>query len=137
MPITVGTNSWVTVAEANTYLATKYGAGAWAALSVADKEALLITAYNLLRRQSGYNIDPASTNQNVKDAQCETAWFWYLHGEEWDKRSALYASGVRSFTVMSWTESLQTPTLPQFIKDLLTEFSTGGGNYLPRVSRPY
>lgn len=137
MPITVGVNSWVTIAQADAYLATKYGAGAWAALSVADKTALLVTAFNLIRRQSGYDIAATSTDQAVKDAQCEVAWFWYVHGEEWDKRSALYASGVRSFTVMSWREDLQIPTLPQFIKDMLTAYSLGSGNFISRVTRDY
>ena len=137
MPVIVGTNSWVTIAFCDTYLSTKYGAGAWAALSVADKTALLVTAFNLIRRQSGYDIAATSTDQAVKDAQCEVAWFWYAHGEEWDKRSALYASGVRSFTVMSWSESLQVPMLPQFVRDMLVIYSTGSGNFISRVTRDY
>jgi hypothetical protein len=133
MSVIVGTNSWVTIAQADAYLATKYGAGAWAAFSVADKTALLITAFNIIRFQSGYNVPASSTSQVVKDAQCLLAWWWYLHGEEWDKRAALYASGVRSFTVMSFQEDLATA----HIKEMLIDFATGNGNYLPRISRPY
>jgi hypothetical protein len=136
MAIIVGTNSWVTIAEANDYIFWRYGASAWATLSDADKEALLRTAYNLLRMQSGYTISPTSTAQEVKNAQCETAWFWYQHGEEWDKRSALYAGGVRSFSVMSWSESLAAPDLPPFIKNMIKDFYTSG-NYKPTVSRSY
>lgn len=135
--LTVGTNSWVTLAEADAYLATKYGAAAWAGLPVADREALLITAYNLLRLQSGYAIAPDAAAYAVKAAQIETAWWWYGHGAEWEKRAGLYAGGVRSFTVMSWSEGLAAPELPAYIKDMLTEFARGSGNYLPKFRRDY
>jgi len=132
----VGTNSWVTLAEANAYLATRYGASAWAALPNATKEALLITAYNLLRLQTGYSLPAASTSALLKSAQCETAWFWYQHGDDWEKRAGLYAAGVRSFTVMSFTEDLAKPELPVYITNMLTGFYVGA-NYLPRVTRDY
>lgn len=134
--VTVGVNSWVTVAEADAYLDAKYGASAWAGLSAADKAALLITACNWLRRQTGFTIPITSTDPNVKAAQCEAAWFWYLHGEEWDKRAALYAEGVRSFTVMSWSEDLAAPAVPVPIQNLLIDYATAG-YYKPTVSRPY
>lgn len=134
--VIVGTNSWVTVAEADAYLDGKYGASAWAALPAGDKAALLITACNWLRRQTGFSIPITSTDPNVKAAQCEAAWFWYQHGEEWDKRAALYASGVRSFTVMSWSEDLSCPGLPQFIKDMVLDFASGAV-YKPTATRSY
>ena len=138
MPVIAGTNSWVTIAEADTYLSTKWGASDWATLNnITEKTPLLISAFNFLRRQTGYEIDPASTDQAVKDAQCETAWFLYRHSDEWNKRSALYASGVRSFDVMSWSEDLEAPDLPKYIKDMLTDYATGNGNYISRVTRPY
>jgi len=136
MPVTVGTNSWVTVAEADTYLATRYGASAWAGLSPADKTALLLTACSWLRLQAGFSIPITSTDTVVKAAQCEASWFWYLHGEEWDKRAALYASGVRSFTVMSWSESLSAPSLPEWLKSMIITYADGAV-YKPTAHRSY
>jgi len=134
--VTVGVNSWVTVAAADPYLDGKYGASAWAGLPAADKAALLITACNWLRRQTGFTIPITSVDPNVKAAQCEAAWFWYKHGEEWDKRAALYAAGVRSFTVMSWTEDLSAPALPSTIADMIIDYASGG-NYKPTLTRDY
>jgi len=136
MPIVVGTNSWVTVAQADTYLADKYGAGAWAALDATTvKTPLLISAYRWLRRLSGYSLPAASLSQNLKDAQCEAAWYLYKHNDEAEKREALRAQGVKDFKVMSFSETLTASTLPAVIADLLSGFSSTYGHSRFTISR--
>lgn len=48
MPVIVGTNSYVTIAEADTYLADSARAGAWAFLGTAQKTSALITAARMM-----------------------------------------------------------------------------------------
>jgi len=133
--VIVGTNSWVTIVEADLYLDAKYGAGAWASLSDVDKAALLISACRWIRNQSIFSIALSSTSQIVKDAQCEAAWYLYKYGEAHWKRTALYASGVRDFQVSKWSETLEEPTFPGNIAAMLSDSITGAGNEFPTVTR--
>ncbi|GEM88178.1 DnaT-like ssDNA-binding protein [Meiothermus granaticius] len=50
MSLTVGQNSYVSLEEANTYLAARLGAEAWAAAAEAQREAALITAARAIDR---------------------------------------------------------------------------------------
>ena len=103
--MTVGTDSWVTVAEANTYLADKYGASTWSALTDAIKQDLLITAFRAIYFSGDYNIPKTSTNEFVKNAQIETAWYLYNFNTEIEKRSALQEQGVLSFSLSKFSET--------------------------------
>lgn len=134
--VVVGTNSWVTIADADAYLGAKYGADAWASFTETVKTSLLITAFNMLRRAHGYNIAASATAQAVKDAQCELAWFWYSHGAEWEKRAGLYAAGVREFDILDFSETLEAPDLPFFIKDMLDDYYVGE-NRIATLHRDY
>jgi hypothetical protein len=134
--VIVGTNSWATIAEADLYLDAKYGAAAWAPLSVADKSALLISACRWIRNQAIFSIALSSTSQVVKDAQCEAAWYLYKYGEAHWRRSALYASGVRDFQVSKWSETLEAPAFPENIAAMLSDSITGAGHAFPTVTRP-
>ncbi len=135
MALTVGTNSWVTVAEADTYFLTRWGASDWAGFSAANKETLLISAYNWIQQQAIFSISPTSTDAKVKQAQYEAAWFLYNYNTEMEKRRALYAQGVKAFEISKFSETLQAPEFPAFIADILEdEIVTAGGTF-PTVSR--
>jgi hypothetical protein len=135
MALVVGTNSWVTVAEADTYLSEKWEAGTtWSGLTNAEKEAALITSYRWIKRKYPA-IPAASTNVNVKNAQIELAWYIVNFNEEHVKRSALYTQGVRKFKISKWSETLMKSELPDGIDDLLEDFLTGQGNYFPTITR--
>jgi len=97
MALVVGTNSYVSVADATTYLAYSVNAQGWPVLATAIKEASLISATRMLDRQdwvgaktSGAQaldwprtgvIDPAgaaissvTVPQFIIDATCELGW---------------------------------------------------------------
>lgn len=61
--LVVGTNTYVTLAEANTYLEDSVNAGAWAFLSDDDKIRALISAFRILEKQpwAGTKTNPAQT----------------------------------------------------------------------------
>lgn len=94
--ITVATNSYITLANANTYMTATLQAAAWSALADATKEAALITAARMIDRQSwqgeratsgqamawprsgltdreGNELSSSTVPQSVIDAQCELA----------------------------------------------------------------
>lgn len=128
--MTKGVDSWVTLTEANTYFATKYLASAsWTALSNSIKESLLVNAFNWINQQALFSIAAIETSIKVQQAQCEAAWFIYKYGEEYDKRQALQAGGVKKFTISEFEEEYTGIIFPKFITDILKDFisSTGGG----------
>lgn len=98
--IIVGTNSYISTADASTYFSGRLGADAWDAASTGDKEKALIQACRAIERQAlkGWKYDQTQTlafprtmfgigpawgtffvsnvptvPQVVKDAQCEEA----------------------------------------------------------------
>lgn len=125
--MTVGVNSWVTIPEANLYLSEKFGAEEWSALSDNTKTKCLVTAFWWIYTYPGVNIPKSSTNERVKVAQIELAWWIYQYYEEFDKREALISSGVTRFTLSKWSENLGKADLPEFIKDLLPVLEDLGG----------
>lgn len=134
--LTVGTNSWVSVAEADTYLDEKFSAGNWATLAYEAKEQLLITSYRWINAQR-VNIPASSTESNVKYAQIELAWYCYGHLTSHEKRRALYAQGVRDFKLSKFEEKLEKGGIPDFILDLIKEELTGYGGRFPVASRTF
>lgn len=132
--ITVGTNSWVTLDEANTYLDEKFGASAWASLTNNTKEQCLITAYRWINRLSNYSISSSTTK--LKYAQIELAWYVYTYYDSHLKHEALIAQGVEEFDISKFSEtSTGKITIPDTVKDLLDEYDIGSGGYLPLIER--
>jgi hypothetical protein len=62
----VGTNSWISIADANIYFADIWDGSFWSSLLLVDKQKLLITACKWIL-SSGYSISMSSTSQKVKD----------------------------------------------------------------------
>jgi len=126
MAITVDTNSFVTLVEANSYFISRYGAPDYwnDDLTQQDKEASLITAYNQLNNCGIFSF-PEETTQIVKDAQCEQALFLLIHGKDLDRRIGLQAQGVKSSNVVGETykdksggEIVIAPIVEQMLKDI-------------------
>jgi hypothetical protein len=133
--LTVGTNSWATIAEADAYFEGKFGADTWSALSTLQKSQLLVTAFNWIRQQSTLAVDATETADIVKAAQYETAWFAYRWMDEYEKRRALSSSGVKSFRALDWSETLGDVKFPQFISDMLIDYATNCGGQIVSVGR--
>lgn len=134
--IIVGTNSWVTIVEANAYFINKWGAASdWASLTNTQKEQLLITAFNWINQNNNYSIPASSTAVKVKQAQYEMAWFIYQYSNEYEKRRALFASGVRRFDILSFEEELAKQEMPSHIAGLLNDFLSNSGNRFFTLTR--
>ena len=129
--IVVGTNSYISVTDADTYFATKYGAEAWSALSTETKDQLLITAtqrIDTLRLKGRkyvytqtlnfpryldrnieyqqdylYDVNLNTIPEVVEKATCEEALA--LLNTEATKRRELQEQGVTSFTIGKLSET--------------------------------
>ena len=136
--LSVGTNSWVTLAEADLYFEGKYQAStAWAALTDSVKNQLLVSAYRWIQQQALFSISASSTAQIVKDAQCEAAWYLYSYGDEDENRRALSGQGVTEFELNEWREKLSKYEFPGFLSDMLDDYYTGKGARLVTFEREY
>jgi hypothetical protein len=133
--VIVGVNSWVTVAQADTYCAGKFGAAAWAGLGITEKTQLLISATRWLMRQPTLSVSLADTAQVLRDAQCEAAWFIYNYQDEYERRRALISSGVKSFSILGFSESYGDITFPAFLSEILYPYVTSTDISFPRMGR--
>ena len=75
MSITVGTDSWTSLADANTFFESHIGSSVWDDLSDLDKEKYLKTAYRWIYYDSAFTVPAASSETAVKYGQCEAALF--------------------------------------------------------------
>lgn len=137
MALTPGTDTWVTLAEANAYFLARWNSTAWTSGTITDpeKEQLLKHAYNWINQQSFFSIDPASTAEIVKQAQCETAWYIYNYFATHEKRRAAQNQGVKSFKIMNFSENYSMAQFPEDIKDMLDDFLTNEGGVFPVIER--
>ncbi len=135
MPLVIGTNTWISVSDADGYFTYKYNADAWSTFSNSTKEKLLVSAYRWIN--SLYAISIATVTQKLKDAQCETAWYLYKFQPEHEKRAALYNQGVTSFEIIDFSEDLKGAQFPDYIFEMIKEFVAKGSAAFIRISRTY
>lgn len=144
MALTVGVNSWCTVAEANAYLENKFDTREWFT-SIQDtkpkgmesKETLLVSAFYWLYNSPDLNLSPTLTSQKVKNAQAEAAWYLYNHFEELDARRAEIYSGLTEFELSKRREELEIKNIkiPDFIIGMLPEYMVE--NYIVELRGQY
>jgi len=116
MALVVGTNSWISLAEAETYFSERIEADPWDDLpDDATKEKYLISAYRWLFYYTGITAPASADEDAVKYGQAEAALFLISFYDERNNRDALYSSGVRDFTKSKWKETLEQQTLPETI----------------------
>lgn len=132
MALVVGTNSWATRAEADTYLEDRVDSTSWFALAdtpanpgEASKDSYLITAYFWLFNNPSYEISDDSSDPNVKNAQIEASLFLIKYQDGYEKREALIASGVKSFERSEWQEDLSNVSIPDRIHGMLIGYYNG------------
>lgn len=124
MALIVGTNSYISVADADTYFTDRLFATAWTALSAGDKAKALIMATQQIDRltfkgqkvtvgqtlqfprfvhvSTGY-IETDSIPSIVEDATCEQAL--YLVQSNADARVQLQRAGVQSYNIGGLSET--------------------------------
>ena len=141
MALTIGTNSWASVAEGDTFLADKIDAEKWfvlsetAAAGARSKESLLVSAFHWLSGSTQLSIPSSCADLNVKNAQIEAAWFLHEYYPELKDRRAAIATGLKSIRMSRRWEGLGTPSVPDYILGLLSDYQTSnttvllGGEY--------
>lgn len=134
--ITVGTNSWVTEAEANTYFEGRIKASDYWTNGASDNIPALITAYNILN--SGRFTFPSITTGGMKQAQYETALFLLQHQPDIDLRMGLIAQGVLAAGVVKERykdkDNIEFP-LPPIVHRLLFGYDSTKGAYMVDLER--
>lgn len=141
MAITVGTDTYISLTDANTYMSSNYLStstelATWTALSNADKEILLKNATKKIDRQilrgvkavetqalefpralhevtnyTNYWIVEESVSQKVKDAQVEEALASVIDGSNANRRAKLQQQGVKSYSLGDLSETFGTTTI--------------------------
>lgn len=128
------TYGWVTLAEANTFFSTRFGADDYW-ISGADKDGALTTAYNWLVGCGKFGF-PTTATQAMKDAQCEMALFLIQHQPDIDLRMGLQAQGVIQAGIVKETYSGKAKMpIPPLVCDLLTNYSDSGPIHYADIER--
>lgn len=134
MAITVGSNSWVTLLEADEYFNNRPGSQDWFALADTpatpggdSKEGFLTTAFYWLL-DDAFGLTGSESSEAVKRAQLEATIFLLLYSKEYYNRQALIAGGVTSFMNSRWTENLSEITKPMNITSILYGAGFSSGN---------
>lgn len=137
MALVVGTNSWVSVAEADTYLADTPGATDWFDLvdevglkkGEESKASYLILSFRTLTTHTDLiGLSPSITDDNVKYAQIEFALYLLRYREDLEQRGLLIDSGVKEFDVGEWREIFfeRGGSVPSRVLSLLNDYSRYG-----------
>ena len=136
MAVTVGTNSWVTEAAANTYMGNRFDAGSYWTEDATDNPKALVTAYKWLN--AGRYSFPTTATQAMKDAQCEMALFLLQHQPDLDLRIGLQVQGVITAGVVKerykFDNSVEMP-IPPIVQRLLASYDTDRPIYLVNLER--
>lgn len=123
--LVVDTNSWISVAEANEYMDSRFGS--WEFWDdETNKQAALITAYKRIKDTGVFSNLPDVATQNMKDAQCEMALFLAAEGGDILRRGALQAQGVMEAGVAKEKfdkSARRTIAFPPEVLKLLEEYA--------------
>jgi hypothetical protein len=122
------------VEEANEYFATaRLKSAAWLALTAVsggkdEKSAVLTQSFNRLRRCRDFSIPTSPTAaqlEDLKEAQCEVAYYIAQHGADEDSRKGRQAQGVVSAGIVKegYSEGdLHKLPLPAIVYEILAGF---------------
>lgn len=122
---------WNTLATANTYFSTRFGASAvWTALGDPDKTSLLTTAYNRIFFNPDYSVSASASGDTLTKLQMaenELAWYMNGHLSDEDRRKGIQAQGVEEAEIVKEiydVGSLMELPFPPIVNKLLSEFTT-------------
>ena len=133
--ISVGTNSWVTEAAANTYMDGRISANEYWIEAEDDNIRALITAFKWLTATPAYSF-PTTVSQDMKDAQCEYALFLLQHQPDLDLRMGLQAQGVKVAGVVKESyREMQGIAIPPIVHELLRDYTTEVPFYILPLER--
>lgn len=137
MALVVGSNSWVSVAEADTYLEDTPGATDWFNLidepgskkGEEAKSSFLVLAFRTLSTHPDLSgISASVSDDDVKDAQIEMALYLLRYREDLVQRGILQDAGVKQFEIGEWREEFfeSGGSLPSHILSLLSGYLNYG-----------
>ena len=150
-------NSYVTLAEANTYLEASLQAETWAALDDERKKASLVHATRLIETYKFGGLKSTSTQalewpregvfdrngyvvsgvpKKLKDAQCELAMWELTEQDRLAGRFELETMQNVEIGPIKYTVGPDASYIPSFIEDMLTAIGPGAvvtdDDYVPR-----
>ena len=133
MALVVGQNSWVTIAEGDTYLTDRIDASSWFDLGdtgdpgAISKTVLLASSFHWLKGDSSLDLSSTLTDDNVKNAQIEGALFLMKYSLELQSKRAFLSFGGKSFRLSKRWESfdLKSFTIPEHIIGMLRNYVVG------------
>jgi len=135
MGIVVGTNSWVTEAEANEYFSTRLGADDYWTDGADDNIPALITAYKWLNNCGKFSF-PSTATDKMKELQCEMALFLLQHQPDIDLRMGLQAQGVvKAGVVKEDYREVNGIPLPPVVADLAKDYLDEKPAYIVELER--
>lgn len=142
MAIVVGTNSFVTIAEADEYLETKNEATNWFRLNdnppikgETSKESFLSESFYRLVYNVNYSLTEAVTNSVVKKAQIEFALFLLDNYDDYTSREAKISAGIKSFTYSKWKETLSGGVkMPYIVEAMLQKSGYASANFIEDIT---
>lgn len=164
MTAIVGTNSYVTAAEGDTYFSVRYGADAWTGASTADKDASLVSARDQLDRQTWQGeqtvdpptqplawprtgvvdryedeVDSATVPDDIKEGQMELALSFLQNAATQTATST--GSNIKKVdadgALVEWFRPTSGTRFPSTVDELVGQYLDGGasaGILVPYVS---
>ena len=143
MAIVIGSNSWISIADADDYLTYRVGAEDWFSLTdvgnpgAESKTTFLVTAFYWLFGSSLLNISKSATDDNVKNAQCEAALYLMSNYTEYFQRRGVLATGLKTIALDMRQEAFDAAQLsiPSYILSMLAEYNIS--NNFPTLTGEY
>ena len=139
MAIVVGTNSWVTETEANTYMGERLGAADYWTNGAADNARAIITAWTWLTNSPKFSFPTAIADITtvMKYIQYEMALFLLQHQPDIDLRMGLQAQGVTDAGIVKekYSLSIHGIPLPATVVDMAQGFLNQRNIYLLDLER--
>lgn len=128
MALVVGTDTWITLAEAETYFAKRPKTEPWDSLDDPTKESWLFLSYQWIINDPAFEAPASSTATGVKYGQAEGALFLINSYDDYAMRDTLISSGVERFEYSKWKEDLGSLSKPLWVRQPFQDegFFNGG-----------
>jgi len=125
MALVVGTNSWLSEADANLYFDDRVGVADYWTDDAAENPRALITAYKELNNCGKYSF-PTTATQVMKDAQCEYSLHLLIHTPDRAIREGIQAQRVVKAGVVKeeYHREGKGIIIPPLVASLLSAYET-------------
>lgn len=134
--ITVGTNSWITEAEANAFMLGRIKAGDYWTDGASDNIPAIITAYHWLTDCPRFSF-PSTATAAMKRLQCEMALFLLQHQPDIDLRMGIQSQNVIEAGIVKekYKMTVMGIPVPPAVYDLAFQYFNQHPFYLIDIER--